>query len=134
MGLPVRIPPVALVPVACVCCVLEIRGLCYELITCPEECYRARACTIECDQLQQYLFIPAMCRGQAKQVQCVRVRGQAKQVQCVGIRGQAKQVQCVAIRGQAKQEGKKGLTTKVRNFRKNCRVLAFIPHVILTIM
>ena len=37
--------------VCCECCVLSGRGLCDELITRPEESYRARAraCVCECD-------------------------------------------------------------------------------------
>ena len=36
----VRIPPRAWMFVCCKCCVLSGRGLCDELITCPEESYR----------------------------------------------------------------------------------------------
>ena len=36
----VRIPPGAWMFVCCECCVLSIRGLCDELIICPEESYR----------------------------------------------------------------------------------------------
>jgi hypothetical protein len=44
----VRIPPVAWMFVCCECCVLSGRGLCNELITCPEESYRLW-CVIVCD-------------------------------------------------------------------------------------
>ena len=44
----VRIPPGAWIFVCCECCVLSGRGLCYELITCPEESYRLR-CLVVCD-------------------------------------------------------------------------------------
>ena len=44
----VRIPPGAWMFVCCECCVLSGRGLCDELITCPEESYRLW-CVIVCD-------------------------------------------------------------------------------------
>ena len=44
----VRIPPGAWMFVCCECCVLSGRGLCDELITCPEESYRMW-CVIVCD-------------------------------------------------------------------------------------
>jgi len=44
----VRIPPGAWIFVCCECCVLSGRGLCDELITCPEESYRL-CCVIVCD-------------------------------------------------------------------------------------
>ena len=44
----VRIPPGACMSVCCECCVLSGRGLCDELITCPEESYRLW-CVIVCD-------------------------------------------------------------------------------------
>ena len=40
LGLWVRIPPGASMPVSCECCVLSGRGLCVGLITRPEESYR----------------------------------------------------------------------------------------------
>jgi len=40
LGLRVRIPPWAWISVCWECCVLSGRGLCNELITCPEESYR----------------------------------------------------------------------------------------------
>jgi hypothetical protein len=43
-----RIPPVAWVSVCCECCVLSGKGLCDELITCPEESYRLW-CVVVCD-------------------------------------------------------------------------------------
>ena len=45
----VRIPPGAWIFVCCECCVLSSRGLCDELITCPEESYRLW-CVVMCDQ------------------------------------------------------------------------------------
>ena len=44
----VRIPPWAWMFVCCECCVLSGRGLCNELITRPEECYRLW-CVVVCD-------------------------------------------------------------------------------------
>jgi len=44
----VRIPPGAWMSVCCECCVLSGRGLCDELITCPEESYWLW-CVIVCD-------------------------------------------------------------------------------------
>jgi hypothetical protein len=44
----VRIPPGASMYVCCECCVLSGRGLCDELITRPEECYRLW-CVVVCD-------------------------------------------------------------------------------------
>jgi len=44
----VRIPPGAWIFVCCECCVLSGRGLCYELITRPEESYRLW-CVVVCD-------------------------------------------------------------------------------------
>ena len=44
----VRIPPGAWMFVCCVCCVLSGRGLCYKLITRPEESYRLW-CVVVCD-------------------------------------------------------------------------------------
>ena len=44
----VRIPPGAWMSVCCECCVLAGRGLCEELITCPEESYRLW-CVVVCD-------------------------------------------------------------------------------------
>ena len=44
----VRIPPVAWIFVCCECRVLSGRGLCDELITCPEESYRL-CCVVVCD-------------------------------------------------------------------------------------
>ena len=44
----VRIPPGAWMAVCCECCVLSGRGLCDELITCPEESYRLW-CVVICD-------------------------------------------------------------------------------------
>ena len=44
----VRIPPGAWVFVCCDCCVLSGRGLCYKLITGPEESYRLW-CVVVCD-------------------------------------------------------------------------------------
>ena len=44
----VRIPPGAWMFVCCECCVLSGRGLCDELITCPEESYRLW-CDVVCD-------------------------------------------------------------------------------------
>jgi hypothetical protein len=43
------IPPGAWMFFCCVCCVLSGRGLCDELITCPEESYRLRRVVV-CDQ------------------------------------------------------------------------------------
>ena len=43
----VRIPPGAWIFVCCECCVLSGRGLCYELITRPEESYRLW-CVVVC--------------------------------------------------------------------------------------
>jgi hypothetical protein len=43
-----RIPPGAWLFVCCGCCVLSGRGLCYELITRPEESYRLW-CVVVCD-------------------------------------------------------------------------------------
>jgi len=40
LRLRVRIPPGAWMSVCCECCVVSGRGLCDELITCPEESYR----------------------------------------------------------------------------------------------
>jgi hypothetical protein len=40
LGLWVRIPPRSWMSVSCECCVLSGRGLCVELITCPDEFYR----------------------------------------------------------------------------------------------
>jgi len=48
LGLKIRIPPAAWMSVCCECCVLSGRGLCEELITRPEESYRAW-CVAECD-------------------------------------------------------------------------------------
>ena len=44
----VRIPPGAWIFVCCECRVLSGRGLCDELITCPEESYRL-CCVVVCD-------------------------------------------------------------------------------------
>ena len=44
----VRIPPGAWIFVCCECRVLSGRGLCYELITRPEESYRL-CCVVVCD-------------------------------------------------------------------------------------
>ena len=44
----VRFPPGALMIVCCECCVFSGRGLCDELITCPEESYRLW-CVVVCD-------------------------------------------------------------------------------------
>ena len=44
----VRIPPGAWIFVCCECRVLSVRGLCYELITRPEESYRL-CCVVVCD-------------------------------------------------------------------------------------
>jgi len=44
----VRIPPEAWKFFCCECCVLSGRGLCDELITCPEESYRLRSVVV-CD-------------------------------------------------------------------------------------
>ena len=44
----VRIPPGAWIFVCCECRVLSGRGLCDELITCPEESYRLW-CVVVCD-------------------------------------------------------------------------------------
>jgi hypothetical protein len=48
LGLWVRIPPRAWTFVCCECCVLSGRGLCEELITCPEESHRLW-CVVVCD-------------------------------------------------------------------------------------
>jgi len=45
----VQIPPGAWIFVCCECRVLSGRGLCDELITCPEESYRL-CCVVVCDQ------------------------------------------------------------------------------------
>ena len=44
LGLRVRIPPGAQIPVSCECCALSGRGLCDGLIPRPGESYRACAC------------------------------------------------------------------------------------------
>ena len=44
----IQIPPGAWMFVCCECCVLSGRGLCDELITCPEESYRLW-CVVVCD-------------------------------------------------------------------------------------
>jgi hypothetical protein len=44
LGLRVRIPPEAWMSVCCECCVLSGRGLCFGLITRPEESYRVCVC------------------------------------------------------------------------------------------
>ena len=44
----VRIPPGAWMAACCECCVLSGRGLCDELITCPEDSYRLW-CVVVCD-------------------------------------------------------------------------------------
>jgi hypothetical protein len=48
LGLWVGIPPGVWMFVCCECCVLSGRGLCYELITRPEESYRLW-CAVVCD-------------------------------------------------------------------------------------
>jgi len=48
LGLWVRIPPGAWMPVCCDCCVLSGRGLCDELIARLEESYRVW-CVVVCD-------------------------------------------------------------------------------------
>jgi hypothetical protein len=47
-GLWVRIQPGTWMFVCCECCVLSGRGLCDQLITCPEESYRLW-CVVVCD-------------------------------------------------------------------------------------
>jgi len=47
--------------VSCECCVLSVRGLCGELITCPEEFYRLW-CVVVCD-LENLKNEEAMTRG-----------------------------------------------------------------------
>jgi len=49
LGLRVRIPPGAWMPVCCECRVLSGRGLCDELIPRPEESYRL-CCDVVCDR------------------------------------------------------------------------------------
>jgi hypothetical protein len=46
LGLRVRIPQLACLPISCECCVLSGRGLCDEPIPCPEESYRVCVCII----------------------------------------------------------------------------------------
>ena len=48
MGLQVRIPPAAWMPVSCECCVLSGRGFCDGLMTCPEKSYRICVCVCVC--------------------------------------------------------------------------------------
>jgi hypothetical protein len=48
LKLRVRIAPEAWMSVYCECCVLSGRGLCDDLITCPEEFYRLW-CVVVCD-------------------------------------------------------------------------------------
>ena len=43
-----RIPPLAWMSVSYECCVLSVRGLCYEVIIRPEESYRLW-CVVVCD-------------------------------------------------------------------------------------
>jgi hypothetical protein len=69
MGFPVLIPPGSLLPVSCVCCVMESSGLCYGLITRPEECYRARVCAA---------LSVTRCNSICLHLQCVGVRGQTE--------------------------------------------------------
>ena len=56
----VRIKPGAWMLVCCECCVLSGRGLCYELITRPEESYRLW-CVVVCD-LENFKNEEAMTR------------------------------------------------------------------------
>ena len=48
LGLWVRIPPEAWMPVSCECCVLLVRGLCDEPIIFPEDFYQLW-CVVVCD-------------------------------------------------------------------------------------
>jgi hypothetical protein len=41
----------------CECCVLSGRGLCNELITCPEKSYRLW-CVVECDLETSWMWSP----------------------------------------------------------------------------
>ena len=58
----VQIPPGAWIFVCCECRVLSGRGLCDELITCPEESYRLR-CFVLCDLETSRMRRPALGRS-----------------------------------------------------------------------
>ena len=60
----VRIPPGAWMFVCCECCVLSVRGLCDELITCPEESYRLW-CVIVCDLETSRMWRPWPALGRS---------------------------------------------------------------------
>ena len=65
----VRIPPGAWISVCCECCVLSGRGLCDELVTRPEECYRLW-CVVVCGLENSCTRRPwptGGCRAQNKQ-------------------------------------------------------------------
>ena len=53
LGLRVRIPPGAWMPVCRECCVLSGRGLCHGPITRPELLYRVCVCATEDELMQQ---------------------------------------------------------------------------------
>jgi hypothetical protein len=59
----VRIPPGAWMSVCCDCCVLSGRGLCYELITHPEEPYRLW-CVVLCDLETSWPFCGLLRQNQ----------------------------------------------------------------------
>ena len=60
----VQIPPGARMFVRCECCVLSGRGLCDELITCPEESYRLW-CIIVCDLETSWMRRPRPTLGRS---------------------------------------------------------------------
>ena len=68
----VRIPPGSWMPVCCECCVLSGRGLCYGLITRPEESYRLW-CVVVCDLETSWMRRPWSTGGLSRQKQTVFV-------------------------------------------------------------
>ena len=69
----VRIPPGAWMFVCCECRVLSGRGLCDELITCPEESYRLW-CVVVCDLETSWMRRP-WPTGLLRQKQTTKVEG-----------------------------------------------------------
>jgi hypothetical protein len=71
LGLRVRIPPGAWIPLSCECCVLSVRGLCDGPISRPEESYRVCVyvcvcvcvCITERDKVQQQPSTPTQWVG-----------------------------------------------------------------------
>jgi hypothetical protein len=73
LGLRVRIPPGAWMCVACECCVLTGRGLCFGLIVSSEEAYGVRRVCDRESSIMKAVWLNSGCRAITKNKKQIRL-------------------------------------------------------------